>query len=151
MLPNLSTIYHVPLQLTTSPIWSCQSGTCTINPIHHLITCMALTSTSGQAEQISKIMYTHTTTKVQLIYNSLIVIYLHIPDYTCSINSCCTKPEWILVSYHQDDVITISASISPDSDLDDDFSQPPAKEILQLIDNIKHIHMRHSRSLNNIF
>ena len=65
-------------------------------------------------------------------------------------NSSYTKPEWILVSYHQDDVITISASTPPDSDLDNDFSQPPAEEILQLIGNVKYTHARHTTSLTAI-
>ena len=46
-----------------------------------------------------------------------------------------TKPQWILVSYHSDDIIIMSANTSPDSDIEDNFSQPPAEEILQLIEN----------------
>ena len=35
--------------------------------------------------------------------------------------------DWIHVSHHPDDVIIISPSTLPDSDLDEDFSQPPAE------------------------
>ena len=48
-------------------------------------------------------------------------------------NSPYIKLEWILVSHHPDDVITISASKCLGLDLDDDISQPPAEEILQLM------------------
>ena len=53
-------------------------------------------------------------------------------------NSPYIKPEWILVSHHPDDVITIfSPSSPPDLDLGDVSSQPPAEEILKLIYNNK--------------
>ena len=55
-------------------------------------------------------------------------------------NSPYIKPEWILVSHHPDDVIFISASTPLGSDLDDNFSQPPAEKIPQLIENIKYMH-----------
>ena len=91
--------------------------------------------------------------KVWLIYHSLILSYLHTPDYTCSstTNSCYTKPEWILVSHLPDDVITISTSTSPDVYLDDDFSPSPVAEILQLLENMKHTHARCSWSLTALW
>ena len=47
-------------------------------------------------------------------------------------NSSYVKLDWILVSHHPDDIIIKSPSTPPDSDIDDDFSQTPAKEILLL-------------------
>ena len=61
-----------------------------------------------------------------------------------------TTLHWILVSYHPDDVITISPSSPPDLDLDDIFAQPPAEEILKLIYHIKTTHARWTRSLTAI-
>ena len=58
------------------------------------------------------------------------------PHFSATDRSYITL-DWILVSHHQDDVITNSLSSTPDSDLDDVFSQPVAGEILQLIYNIK--------------
>ena len=71
---------------------------------------------------------------------------------TCSstTNSSYTKSNWTLVSYHSDDVITISASTCADLDLDDDFSKLSAEEILQLVENIKHTYTRHTRSFTAI-
>ena len=60
-------------------------------------------------------------------------------------NSSYIILDWILVSHHPDDVITILPSSSPGLDLDDVFSQPPAEEILQLIYNIRNTHTRQTR------
>ena len=43
----------------------------------------------------------------------------------------------ILVSHHPDDVITSSSSSYLDIYLNDDFAQPLAEQVLQLINNIK--------------
>ena len=60
-------------------------------------------------------------------------------------NSSYMKLDWILVLHYPDDVITISPSSPPDLELDADFSQLQAEEILQLIKNMKHTHTRHTR------
>ena len=56
--------------------------------------------------------------------------------------------DWILVSHHLHDVITISLSMPLDSDLGDVFTQPPAEQVLQLIYNIKNT--KWTRSLTAI-
>ena len=96
-----------------------------------------------------KIMYTITITKVTLIHNSFIIHYLLvlIDSHFSATNSSYIKLDWILVSHHPDDIITISLSAPPDLDLDDNFSQPPAEEILLLIETIKNTDTRSKRSL----
>ena len=50
-------------------------------------------------------------------------------------NSTYNTLDWILVSYHQDDVIMISPSSPPDSDLSNVITQPPAEKVQQHIKN----------------
>ena len=52
-------------------------------------------------------------------------------------NRSYTTLDWILLSYHPDDVITISPSSLPDLDLEDVFFQSPTEEILILITTSK--------------
>ena len=59
-------------------------------------------------------------------------------------DSSYIKLAWTLVSHHPDDVIFVSPSTPPDLNPNDNFCQPPAEEILQLIKNIKHTHTQGS-------
>ena len=134
-------------------MWSCTLETCTIHPIPPPNNPYGSIQHSWPNWTGFKI-YTYTYYyKVQLIYHSLILSYLHTPDYTCSntTNRCYTKPGWILVSHHPDDVITISSRTPSDLDLADIFSQPPAKEILQLIYGMNNTHTKQTRSLTAIW
>ena len=45
---------------------------------------------------------------------------------------------WIVVSHHPGNVIIISSNSPPDTDLGDQFIQPPAEYILQLISNLNY-------------
>ena len=55
-------------------------------------------------------------------------LYVIIDPHFSTTNSSYTTLDWIPVSYHPDDVITISPSSVPDSDIDDIFTQPPAEK-----------------------
>ena len=60
-----------------------------------------------------------------------ICLYITLPFSTA--NNPGNILDWILVSHHPDDVIIISSCSSPDTDLNDEFIQPIAEKVLQLI------------------
>ena len=57
---------------------------------------------------------------------------------------------WITVSHHPDDVIVISSSSPLVKDLSDQFIQPTAEHILQLISHLDHKPGNHTRSISAI-
>ena len=74
-------------------------------------------------------------------------LHVFVEHHFSTTNRSYITLDWILDSYHPDDVITISSSSLIDLDHDDIFLPPPAKEVLKLICNIKDTYTRHSRSL----
>ena len=57
---------------------------------------------------------------------------------------------WILLSHHPDDVIIISSRSSPNTDLNDEFMQPPGEQVLQLISNTKQTPVELTQSITAI-
>ena len=62
----------------------------------------------------------------------------------------CNTSSWIAVSHHPDEVTVISSSSPPDTDLGDQFIQPPAEQVLQLISHLDHKPAKSMRSISAI-
>ena len=54
---------------------------------------------------------------------------------------------WILLSHCPDNVIVLSSSSPPDTDLGDQFIQCPAEKVLQVISNTKNKPEKGTRSI----
>ena len=54
---------------------------------------------------------------------------------------------WITVSHHPENVIVISSSSPPDTDLSVHFTQPTAEQVLQLTSHLDHKPAKHTRSI----
>ena len=72
------------------------------------------------------------------------------PPYSTGSTTCNTA-FWILVLYHPGYVIIISSSSPWDTDLGEQFIQPPAEHVLQLISNLNHKPAKHTRSMPAIW
>ena len=66
------------------------------------------------------------------------------PSYSTE-NGSYNTSSWITVSHHPDDLNVISSSSPPDTDLGDQFMQPPAEQVLQLISHFDHKPAKHTR------
>ena len=123
----------------------------------HVITCMAQTSISGITGRSFKI-YTHLQVPRSILFTICSIIhYLHVScqhlfryhEHFLLQANCILA--WLLVSHHPDGVIITSPSTPPDSNIEDDFCQPLEEKILQCIENIKHTHTRHTRSISALW
>ena len=68
------------------------------------------------------------------------------PPYSTE-SSTCNTSMWIVVSHHQDDVIVIFSNSALDIDLGDQFIQPSAEQVLQLISHFDHKPAKCTRSM----
>ena len=77
-------------------------------------------------------------------------LYVFVEPHFIITNWSYITLEWILVPYHPDDVIVISPSSPPDSDLDDVFFASSRRSPKTTSQHQKHTNTRHTRSLTNI-
>ena len=104
---------------------------------------MVQTSTSGHARWFWKLQIYHYKGLAYLQNNFVTSLQYH--------KQILQHIRLDTLSHHPYDVITISPSFPPDSELGDVFTQPPAEQVLQLIYNIKNAHTRGTRSLTAIW
>ena len=99
-----------------------------------------MTSTSGHTGQELINLQTYSTHKglVSLQSGSLNHI-LHVSfDVTPPYSTESSTSTWIVVSHHPNDVTVTSSNPPPDTDLGDQFIQPSAELVLQLISHFDH-------------
>ena len=85
-----------------------------------------------------------------LFLNAILhVCFVVTPSYSTEHDTCNTS-SWIAMSHHPDDVIVISLSSAPDTDLGDQFTKPPAEQVLQLISHLDHKPAKHTRLISAI-
>ena len=71
------------------------------------------------------------------------------PSYSTEM-ALATHSAWITMSHHPDDVIVISSSSPAGTDLGDQFIQPPAEQVLQLISHFDHKPAKHTTLMSAI-
>ena len=144
---------NIPLWLTTSHIWSFQSGTITFSStLFWIQSCVANNQHIWLHHTVTYKSQTYPNNKglASLQNNFWITPYMSF-DVTLPFNmtnSTCNISYQILVSHHPDDVIIVSSCSPLDAKLNDEFIQPPEDQTLQLISNIKH---RHTRPISAIW